>query len=205
MISSNLPKSRHHGAPKHGDALLAGPIRYRCCGRKLTLRYSGMKHHIPRAPGWTTARRIAFGDLRVDDAIEEALASSDPASSQRPRPRQPKPLIKGIKFAKRSGVISKRPVKPPIAPSGNLTRLIRQTARLPRSLRPAESLACPHCGGWRCKIAAHDAATAPIAIDPALLSVLASNLEAAWSGPTTDARLKKRIVRTPGQLGHANH
>jgi site-specific DNA recombinase len=39
---------RHHGAPKHGDALLAGLIRCKRCGRKLTLRYSGMKHHIPR-------------------------------------------------------------------------------------------------------------------------------------------------------------
>src|SRR5207247_4664403 len=24
MVSSNVPTSRHHGAPKHGDALLAG-------------------------------------------------------------------------------------------------------------------------------------------------------------------------------------
>ncbi|WP_225122917.1 hypothetical protein [Bradyrhizobium sp. BRP22] len=45
------------------------------------------------------------------------------------------------------------------------------------------------------KIAAHDAATAPTAIDPALLSVLTSNLKIVWSGPTTDARLKKRVVR----------
>ena len=48
MVSSNVPTSRHHGAPKHGDALLAGLLRCRRCGRKLTLRYSGAKHHIPR-------------------------------------------------------------------------------------------------------------------------------------------------------------
>jgi DNA invertase Pin-like site-specific DNA recombinase len=48
MVSSNIPTSRHHGAPKHGDALLAGLIRCRRCGRKLTLRYTGMQHHIPR-------------------------------------------------------------------------------------------------------------------------------------------------------------
>jgi hypothetical protein len=34
MVSSNVPTSRHHGAPKHDDALLAGLIRYRRCGRK---------------------------------------------------------------------------------------------------------------------------------------------------------------------------
>jgi len=76
MVSSNAPTSRHHGAPKHGDALLAGLIR---CGRKLTLRYSGARHHIPRyscSRGWMDngePRCIAFGGLRVDDAIEDAL------------------------------------------------------------------------------------------------------------------------------------
>jgi Recombinase zinc beta ribbon domain len=55
MVSSNVPTSRHHRAPKHGDALLAGLLRCRRCGRKLTLRYSGAKHHIPRyscSRGW---------------------------------------------------------------------------------------------------------------------------------------------------------
>src|SRR5256714_2143230 len=79
MVSSNVPTSRHHGAPKHGDALLAGLLRCRRCGRKLTLRYSGAKHHIPRyscTRGWMDngePRCIAFGGLRVDDAMEGAL------------------------------------------------------------------------------------------------------------------------------------
>jgi hypothetical protein len=41
MVSDNLPTSRHHGAPKHGDALLAGLVRWQRCGRKLTIRYTG--------------------------------------------------------------------------------------------------------------------------------------------------------------------
>jgi hypothetical protein len=79
MVSSNVPTGRHHGAPKHGDALLAGLIRCKRCGRKLTLRYSGMKHHIPRyscSRAWMDnggPHCIAFGGLRIDDAIEEAL------------------------------------------------------------------------------------------------------------------------------------
>ncbi|MCP2223792.1 recombinase family protein [Bradyrhizobium elkanii] len=79
MVSSNVPTSRHHGAPKHGDALLAGLIRCKRCGRKLTLRYSGMESHIPRyscSRAWMDnggLHCIAFGGLRVDDAIEEAL------------------------------------------------------------------------------------------------------------------------------------
>src|SRR5436305_73473 len=57
----------------------AGLLRCRRCGRKLTLRYSGAKHHIPRyscTRGWMDngePRCIAFGGLRVDDAIEGAL------------------------------------------------------------------------------------------------------------------------------------
>src|SRR4051812_32021847 len=79
MFSSNVPTSRHHGAPKHGDALLSGLLRCRRCGRKLTLRCSGAQHHIPRyscTRGWMDngePRCIAFGGLRVDDAIEGAL------------------------------------------------------------------------------------------------------------------------------------
>ena len=48
MVSNNVPTSRHHGAPKHGDALLAGLVRCRRCGRKLTVRHTGAKHNIPR-------------------------------------------------------------------------------------------------------------------------------------------------------------
>ena len=79
MVSDNIPTSRHHGAAKHGDALLAGLVRCRRCGRKLTVRYSGVKHNIPRYACHRglldngEPRCIAFGGLRVDDAIEAAL------------------------------------------------------------------------------------------------------------------------------------
>ena len=59
MVSSNVPTGRHHGAPKHGDALLAGLIRCNRCGRKLTLKYTAPST-VSRAtaaagPGWTMA------------------------------------------------------------------------------------------------------------------------------------------------------
>ncbi|WP_292523440.1 zinc ribbon domain-containing protein [Mesorhizobium sp.] len=79
MVSDNVRTGRHHGAPKHGDALLAGLVRCRRCGRKLTVRYTGTRHNIPRYSCWRglldngEPRCIAFGGLRVDDAIEEAL------------------------------------------------------------------------------------------------------------------------------------
>ena len=79
MVSSNVPTGRHHGAPKHGDALLAGLLRCNRCGHKLTLKYTGAKHGIPRyscSRAWMdngAPHCIAFGGLRVDDAIENAL------------------------------------------------------------------------------------------------------------------------------------
>ena len=46
------------------------------------------------------------------------------------------------------------------------------------------------------KIAAHSAATPAPAIDPASLAMLAADLKSVWTAPSTDARLKKRLVRT---------
>src|SRR5215216_4848501 len=51
----------------------------RRCGRKLTVRYTGIKHNIPRYACHRglldngEPRCIAFGGLRVDDAIDAAV------------------------------------------------------------------------------------------------------------------------------------
>jgi hypothetical protein len=46
------------------------------------------------------------------------------------------------------------------------------------------------------KVTAHDAVTPPRAATPISFATLAADLKAVWTAPTTDARLKKRIVRT---------
>jgi hypothetical protein len=46
------------------------------------------------------------------------------------------------------------------------------------------------------KITAHDATKVASIIDPASLATLAADLKAIWTAPSTDARLKKRIIRT---------
>jgi hypothetical protein len=56
--------------------------------------------------------------------------------------------------------------------------------------------ALTHVAEVETKIAAHDAAMPAAAVDPLTLGLLASNLRTVWFAPTTDARLKKRIVRT---------
>ena len=54
------------------------------------------------------------------------------------------------------------------------------------------------------KIIAHEAASPAPALDPAAFALLGANLETVWSAPTTDARLRKRIVRTLHIIRAAN-
>src|ERR1700730_225030 len=46
------------------------------------------------------------------------------------------------------------------------------------------------------RIAAHDDSTSAPSLSPAHVAALPADLKAVWSAPPTDARLKKRIVRT---------
>lgn len=195
MVSSNVPTSRHHGAPKHGDALLAGLLRCRRCRRKLTLRYSGAKHHIPRyscSRGWMDngePRCIAFGGLRVDDAIENALLTvvgpgAIAAASQR-RDQVRDALQRDLEAARFAADRAFRQYD--AADPAN--RLV--TGELETRWNKALARAVEVEG----KIAAHGAAIVP-SIDPVSLATLAADLKSIWGAPTADARLKKRIVRT---------
>ena len=202
MVSSNIPTS-HHGAPKHGDALLAGLLRCRRCGRKLTLRYSGAKHHIPRyscSRGWMDngePRCIAFGGLRADDAIEEALltvvgpgaiaaavAAEKDANQRRDQIREAlKRDLEAARYATDRAFRQYDAADP-------TNRLVagELESRWNKTLaRMAEVEG---------KIAAHDTATVAPVADPASLATLAADLKTVWTAPSTDARLKKRIVRT---------
>jgi hypothetical protein len=203
MVSSNSPTGRHHGAPKHGDALLAGLIRCNRCGRKLTLKYTGAKHGIPRyscSRAWMdngAPHCIAFGGLRVDDAIENALlavvgpgaiaaatAAEKEAGQRRDQVREA--LGRDLEAARYAADRAFRQYD--AADPANRLVAGELEARWNRALT--------HVAEVDAKIAAHDAAMPVAAVDPLALGLLASNLKTVWSAPTTDARLKKRIVRT---------
>jgi DNA invertase Pin-like site-specific DNA recombinase len=203
MVSSNIPTSRHHGAPKHGEALLAGLIRCRRCGRKLTLRYSGAQHHIPRYSCWRgwmdkgEPRCIAFGGLRVDDAIEAALldvvgpgavaAATIAAAHVSERRDQVRDALWRDLEAARYAADRAFQQYDAADPANRLVASELET-RWNRALA--------HVAEVEGKMTAHDAAKPATVIDPAVLGLLASNLQAVWSAPTTEGRLKKRIVRT---------
>ena len=203
MVSSNVPTGRHHGAPKHGDALLAGLIRCKRCGRKLTLRYSGMKHHIPRyscSRAWMDnggPHCIAFGGLRVDDAIEEALlgvvgpgaiaaatAAAKEAGERRDQVRDA--LGRDLEAARYAADRAFRQYDA-ADPTNRLVAANWKragTKRLPMPRRSKARLP-PTTQHGRC-----------LPLIQRSLASLASNLKTIWTAPTTDARLKKRIVRT---------
>ncbi len=204
MVSDNVPASRHHGAPKHGDALLAGLFRCKRCGRKLTVRYTGANHNIPRYSCWRglldngEPRCIAFGGLRVDDAIEEALlgvvepgAIAAAVEAERnmasQRDQVQEALLRDLQAARYAA-----------------DRAFRQyDAADPENRLVASELearwnkALTRVGEIENKIASHQTATPqPSPLSASQMVALAGNLRAVWTAPSTDARLKKRIVRT---------
>lgn len=87
MILQNNQGEPQPGAAKDGHALLAGLLRCRQCGRKLTVRYTGNGHDVLR----NSCLRglldngepccIAFGGITVDEAIgREVLRVVQPAA-----------------------------------------------------------------------------------------------------------------------------
>jgi len=204
MVSDNVPTSRHHGAPKHGDALLAGLVRCRRCGRKLTVRYSGTKHNIPRYSCCRgqldngEPRCIAFGGLRVDDAIEDALLQVvTPGAVEAARQAQ-------AEAADRRDQVREALMRDLEAARYAADRAFRQyDATDPANRLVAGELearwnaALARQAEREAKIAEHDTLSVPRqSVTPLSFATLADDLQAVWAAPTTDARLKKRIVRT---------
>lgn len=86
-ISANRLGAGRPGAVRRGRALLAGLLRCRRCGHKLTVRYTGSRHDVLRYSCWRgfldngEPRCIAFGGIPVDEAIaREVLRVVQPAA-----------------------------------------------------------------------------------------------------------------------------
>jgi len=75
LIAGNSLGRDLQGCAREGQALLAGLLRCRRCGHKLTVRYTGSRHDVPRYSCWRgfldngDPRCIAFGGLLADEAI----------------------------------------------------------------------------------------------------------------------------------------
>jgi hypothetical protein len=202
MVSSNVPTGRHHGAPKHGDALLAGLIRCKRCGHssRSVLRHEASYPALQLRRAWMDnggPHCIAFGGLRVDDAIEEALlgvvgpgaiaaATAAAKEAGERRDQVGDALSRDLEAARYAADRAFRQYD--AADPANRLVASELEARWNRALA--------HAAEVEGKIATHDAARPMPAADPATLASLATDLKTVWTAPTTDARLKKRIVRT---------
>lgn len=204
MVSDNVPAAGARGAPKHGAALLAGILHCRRCGRKLTVQYTGTKGQIPR---YACARGrmdygeptcIAFGGLRVDDVVEAALlAVVRPAAIQAARDA-------GAQAAARRDEVREALLRDHEAARYAADRAFRQyDAADPENRLVAGELEArwnrrlQGVAETERRIAEHDATAAPRSdLGAMAFGALADDLAAVWAAPSTDARLKKRIVRT---------
>ena len=142
-------------------------------------------------------RCIAFGGLRVDDAIEEALltvvgpgaiatavAAEREASQRRDQVREA--LKRDLEAARYAADRAFRQYD--AADPANRLVASELEARWNKALARVAEV--------ESKIAAHNAVkVAPVA-DPASLATLAADLKTVWTSTSTEARLKKRIVRT---------
>jgi hypothetical protein len=143
-------------------------------------------------------RCIAFGGLRVDDALEEALlqvvepgaiaAAAEAVEQEGHRRDQVRDaLARDLEAARYAADRASRQYDA-IDPENRLVAAELE-ARWNRALARVDEI--------EGKIAAHDAATPEPSPVPAMdITALAADLRAVWSAPTTDARLKKRVVRT---------
>ncbi len=204
MVSENVPAASARGAPKHGSALLSGLLRCRRCGRKLCVQYTGAKGQIPR---YACVRGrldqgepncIAFGGLRVDDAVEAALlAVVQPAAVEAARAAEAQTMTRRDEACE----AMKRDLE---AARYTADRAFRQyDAADPENRLVAGELearwnrALTRVAEFEARIADHDAVVPPRCdLAPVSLMTLADDLHTVWSASTTDARLKKRIVRT---------
>lgn len=204
MIIDNNYGGEHPGAVKDGDGLLAGILRCRRCGRKLTVRYTGRGHDVLRyscTRGWLDngePRCIAFGGLKVDDAIAaEVLRVVQPAA------------IEAAKQAQQQEVQQRDEVRAALlrdleAARFAADRAFRQyDATDPQNRLVAAELelrwnrALERVTNLQERIAAHDRQRpAPTSTTPDDFESLATDLKTVWADAAIDARLKKRIVRT---------
>jgi DNA invertase Pin-like site-specific DNA recombinase len=192
------------GAVKSGPALLAGRLRCRRCGRKLTVRYTGNDHDVLRYAcyrGWLDngeARCIAFGGMLVDETMgKEVLRVVQPAAveaavlaSEEEARKQDEVLqaLRGDLEAARYAAQRAQKQYDAADPENRLVtdELEHRWNQALQRVKEIERRIEQHVQG-------QGQAAAPTREE---FENLAVDLEAVWNCVDADVRLKKRIVRT---------
>ena len=201
-IHANVRLGGHAGAPKNGEALVAGLLRCRRCASKLTLHYTGNRHDALRYTchrAWLDKgqpRCIAFGGTRVDAAIAQAVL----------RVVQPAAIEAAI-VAREEEIHKHDEVLSALQRDLQAARYTAQRAQKqydaadPENRLVADELerrwndALMRVEELESRIEQHSHASGQIPpVQHDEFNNLAAALELIW--PQADARLKKRIVRT---------
>jgi hypothetical protein len=204
MMSDNTYGREQTFAAKKGSALLAGLLRCRRCGHKLMIRYTGRRHDILR---YVCCRGrldngepscIGFGGLPVDEVVAReilrvvqpgALEASVIASEEQSHEHD-QVLATWEREREAARYTAQRAQKQYdlTDPENRLVadELERRWNEALRRLQDVEQRIDQH----KQQLAA---AVRPTRED---FESLASDLETVWNSPSTDARLKKRVVRT---------
>lgn len=203
-LAANVPSAGEPGAAKRGAALLAGILRCRRCGRKLTVRYTGRDRNMLRyccdrgrldqgAP-----KCIAFGGVAVDEEIgRQLLRVVRPAA------------VEAAVLAHQDGRQQRDEVRAALERDLEAARYAAQRAgKQFDAVDPENRLVADELEHrWDVALARVHELEARLATEedsPEASAVhvtddfadLARELEAVWRSPESDARLKKRIVRT---------
>lgn len=203
-IAENVRGSGPSGAVQGGAALLAGLLRCRRCGRKLTVLYTGNHHDVLRYichRGWLDSgqpRCIAFGGMSVDEVIaKEVLCVVQPAgveaavlAGEEEARKQDDVLDAWRRDLEAARYAAQRAQKQYDAadPQNRLVadELERRWNQALQRVQEIELRIEQHIHG-------QGKTTTPTREE---FEGLAAKLEAVWNCPDTDIRLKKRIVRT---------
>lgn len=203
MISENNFTGGRVGPARRGAALLSGLLRCGRCGRKLTVHYTGRAHDVLRYACHRghldngEPKCIAFGGIPVDKALsEQVLRVVEPGAvqasvlaSEQEADRQDEVLEALRRDLEAARYQADRAGKQYDGTDPE-NRLVADELerRWNRALERVNELAI--------RIEGHvgqGADTVPATLGE--FSTLAAHLGAVWDDPSTDVRLKKRVVR----------
>ena len=207
MLQKNVAsfKADRLGAAKKGPALLAGLLRCGRCGVKLVVLYSGNNRTVPRYGcrlgflKYADPKCISFGGLTVDEAVvqqvlrvvqpcavEAAVAAASEATTQRDEVLEALQLeLKGARYAVDRAWRQYDAIDP-------ANRLVAD------ELERRWNTALERVRELECRVDQEQKASERREVPVAKESMgdLAGDLARIWDAPTTDVRLKKRILRT---------
>jgi DNA invertase Pin-like site-specific DNA recombinase len=203
MVSRN--RQRHPsqpGAAKKGAALLAGLLRCRRCGHKLTVGYSGQRRDIARYECVRSntqegdARCISFSSVDVDprvvaevlDAVRpEAIEATLTAAQEQERARSELLETRRVELEAAQYAADRAWRQYDAADPANRLVVDELEHRWNQALERVGEVEAQLQREQECRVEPPP---------PEVFARLASDLQVVWDDPKVDASLKKRIIRT---------